>query len=129
MSWSRERMDRITYDVRSIANWAKNQCAVNSIVSDITEATLADTQSVSSAAYTEDQNIRSIEVQSDTADGKLEVTLSLADGTTAVFRTFTGGAWNYELPVNSSPVIGVTVQNVTGTALSTDVIINVASKS
>ena len=97
--------------------------------SDLTEATLADTQTTTTGALAESLNLRSVEIQGrSSSDGKLEVVITRADASTQTFRMFTTGTWNFESPMSESPITQVDVENVTGSAVSIEVIINLASR-
>lgn len=111
----------------SLAAGASNFSAT---ASDITEATIGDTATVSAGTFTAGENMRSVEVQSRAAsDAKLEITITKTDGSVLTFRTFTSGSWNYEGNLNEAPISDITVENVTGSAVDVEVIINTVSRS
>ena len=96
--------------------------------SNLVEGAIDNTQSISGGAYATALEMRHIEVQSD-ADGKLEIVVTKGDGSVLTFRTFGTSSWRYEGRLTESPIIGVTVTNVTGIAGVINVILNVVSRA
>jgi len=96
--------------------------------SDLIEGAIDDAASISGGAYATALEMRNIEVQSD-SNGKFEIVITKGDGSILTFRTFGNSSWSYEGRITESPIIGVTVENVTGSAGVINVILNVVSRA